>query len=213
MLNFSSSVRSVHAFNRRNRDENVNRPRISSSSSRSNMALSSSSFSNARSGSTVDSRSRGTSSLIFSKEVALGSGSMGAVWISLLYVMTRSYKCPTVSWVLAAQERRHRTLCGSSNNSCWTSIKSGVNLGVMGLHHGVRDRYLKLLEHTRTDRLQFQSQTAQASRRDSPYQNPRCLCGSPFQKHGVKSAQVDQGDQVMVFRGPMMRASNQGYGG
>lgn len=119
----------------RNRDEKLNTPRISSSISRSNIALSSSSFSNARSGSTVNSRSRVTCSLKSSLEVLLGSGSISAVWVSLLYV-TRSWR-PTVSRVLAAQERRHCTLCGNSNNSCWTSIRSGVNLGVMGLCHGV----------------------------------------------------------------------------
>ena len=75
----------------RNRDENVDRPRTSSSISRSNTALSSSSFSNARSGSTVDSRSRAMCSLKSSLEVDLGSGSISAVWISLLYV-TRSYR-------------------------------------------------------------------------------------------------------------------------
>lgn len=194
-----------------NRDTNVDEPRISSSISRSSIALSASSFSKARSGSTVNSRSRVTCSLKSSLKVLLGSGSISAVWISLLYV-TRSCK-PTVSRVLAAQERRHRTLCGSSNNSCWTSIRSGVNLGVTGLRHGVVIRPRGLLEYKRTGRLHSQSQIAQESRQNSPYQNLRCLCGSLFLKHGAKRAPGDQGDQAKVFRGPKMQASSQGYEG
>lgn len=188
----------------RNRDEKLNTPRISSSISRSNIALSSSSLSKARSWSTVDSRSRGTCSLISSLEVVVRSGSLSAVWVSLLYV-TRSWR-PTVSRVLAAQERRHCTLCGNSNNSCWTSIRSGVNLGVMGLRHGVGIQPRGLLKHTRTGRLHSQSQIAQASRQNSPYQNLRCLCGSPFQKHGARPPPGDQGDQATVFRGPRTQA-------
>jgi hypothetical protein len=81
----------------------------------------------------------------------------------------------------------------------------------MGLRHGVGIQPRGLLEHTRTGRLHSQSQIAQASRQNSPYQNLRCLCGSPFRKHGATSALGDQGDRAMVFRGLKMQASSQGY--
>jgi hypothetical protein len=87
MLVLSSSVRSVHSLAKKCEAKgNIDKPRISSSISRSNVALSSSSV---RSGSTVVSRSRKMGSLTSSSEAEPALDSMSAVCISLLYV-TRS---------------------------------------------------------------------------------------------------------------------------